>query len=563
MSARKVFPKTDLSTSGVEHIVNASGDVAVDPEVLPPKTTLVSFAKHSKHSQGYDFGRWYGLSIDEIVYACQRQIERFIDKQDADVEISTIRTYAAKLDGFFDYLFMLSKALDRTLTLSDVNRSLIDGYLGFLRDGGTKTSAQKSAYQSTKAVLKALCARKLIPEKLTGDERTFPANPFPGVHRTTKGEKPLSSREKREVVRALRMAIAPLFAADVTPTSELISAAFLLVALHTGRNTTPLLEMTVDSLRPHPKDGTRFLVLYKRRGHSTTKVALRGNRKESLDIESVGAVKATVVQIIERVIEVTAQLRINAEEGNKNLVWLFSMAKRHRYGGAPGETSALAAATLAAGIAQLVEKHQLRDSDGKPLRLNVSRLRKTFVNRMYELLDGDLVSTAEASGNSVPVVDHSYLTPGEDAAKNWRFMGITLVNELLTGTLGATERTPVARCSDTQQGEYAPKRDGSPCMSFLNCLRCKNLVVTGDDLYRLFSFYWRLLKERARMDIKRWKRQLAHIVRLIEHDVIEHGLSRKVFSQAAVDSARKRARTDPHPFWRADTIIADISEIAT
>ncbi|KGV21291.1 hypothetical protein [Burkholderia pseudomallei] len=178
---------------------------------------------------------------------------------------------------------------------------------------------------------------------------------------------------------------------------------------------------------------------------------------------------------------------------------------------------------------------------------------------MFELLDGDLAATAAAAGNSPSVVDRSYLEPGEEASKNWRFMGMTLVNELLTGTLGATEKTPVARCSNTSHGEYAQKQDRSVCMSFLNCLRCRNLVVTGDDLYRLFSFYWRILKERTRMDVKRWRRQLAHIVRLIEQDVIEQGLRRKVFTRAMVDYERERARVDPHPFWKADTIISDLA----
>ena len=559
MNKRKNFPRTDLSTPGIEQIIGLDGNAAVPPEVIPPKTTCVYFTKNSERSRSYDFGKWYGAGLDEIVYGCQRQIERFVDGQDAEVTPATVRSYTQGLENFFIYLSIVGRVQNNHLALRDISRSTVDGFLGFLRDGGTATSAQKSVYQSTKAVLKALCRRGLIREHLTGDVRTFPPNPFPGVHRTTKGEKPLSLREKRDVVRALRVAIAPLFAEVVVLTSELVAAAYLLVALHTGRNTTPLLEMPIDALRPHPKDNTMFLVLHKRRGHSTSKVALRSDRNESMDIESIGAVKASVVDIIRRVIKVTTSLRAAAPEEMRNLVWLFPMVHSARGVGGPGETSALTPSTLALGITGLVRSYGLCDADGKPLRINVSRLRKTFVNRMYELLDGDLAASAAASGNSVPVIDHSYLQPGEDAQRNWRFMGITLVNELLTGTLGSTERTPVARCSDTTGGEYAPKKNKYLCMSFLNCLRCKNLVVTGDDLYRVFSFYWRLLKERSRMGVKRWQRQLAHIVRLIERDLVEQGIQRKVFTQAMVASAKERARTDPHPFWRSDTIIAEMT----
>ena len=39
------------------------------------------------------------------------------------------------------------------LTLQHVDRSIIDGYLGFLRDTGVATPAQKNRYSATKAVL--------------------------------------------------------------------------------------------------------------------------------------------------------------------------------------------------------------------------------------------------------------------------------------------------------------------------------------------------------------------------------------------------------------------------
>lgn len=141
-------------------------------------------------------------------------------------------------------------------------------------------------------------------------------------------------------------------------------------------------------------------------------------------------------------------------------------------------------------------------------------------------------------------------------------MGLALTNELLTNTLGASERTPVGRCSDVEHGDYAPKKQGLVCTNFLSCLRCRNYVVTGDDLYRLFSFYWRVLAERSRMRPQQWKRQLGHIVRLIDRDVIDVGLAKGVFQRTMVDAERSRAKTDPHPFWRADSIFQDISEIS-
>lgn len=224
--------------------------------------------------------------------------------------------------------------------------------------------------------------------------------------------------------------------------------------------------------------------------------------------------------------------------------------------------AALYSKRLSDDIAALVDLCQLKDADGNPLRINVSRLRKTFVNRINEILDGDLATTAVAAGNQPRVTEQHYLRPGSDAKKNWRFMGACLVTELLTGTVGATERTPVGRCSDIRSGEYAPKQSGGVCQSFMNCLRCRNYVVTGDDLWRLFSFYWRVLKERTRVGSRRWEKHLAYIPRMIDRDVVQDGLARKVFTRNQVDAARDRARRDPHPFWVGETIISDLEDLA-
>jgi hypothetical protein len=148
------------------------------------------------------------------------------------------------------------------------------------------------------------------------------------------------------------------------------------------------------------------------------------------------------------------------------------------------------------------------------------------------------------------VAARNYLSPGEDAPRKWRFMGQCLVEELLKNTLGATARTPMGHCTNPTRGQYAPRQSGAHCFQFWNCLRCRNYVVTGDDLHRLFSFELLVLAERNRIPKRRWQREYAHIPRLIERDVIDAGLRRKVFCQAQVDDARERARIDPHPFWR-------------
>lgn len=560
MGKRKTFIKTDLSTPGIEHALSAAGKIVRLPERVPPANTAVRFAPNPANARIFDLAPWYGHGIDEITYACQRQIERFIDKQDSDVESATIVGYCRiGLRRFLDFAVMFAAALKRPLHLADITRVTIDGYLKYLGDTGLARAPQRVAFYYTKAVLAALGRRGFITVVTAGDDATFPKNAFSNSHRSVSGETPLSLTERKAFAAAVKNSVQHLYATDAgPPTKQALSHALLVVALHTGRNTTPLLEMPTDCLRPHPKDATEFLVLYKRRGHTSSKVAVRSNSPIDRVVESMPTVRPTVGRLIQRVIELTRELREQAPAEIRDRVWLFRAQPR----GTAGHISALCSKRLAEGISALVEMHELRDSDGKPLRINVSRLRKTFVNRVHEILDGDVVLTSAAAGNQPRNTDQHYLRPGSDAQRNWMFMGVCLVRELLTNTLGATERTPVGHCSDNKTGEYAPKHNGAVCQSFLNCLRCRNYVVTGNDLWRLFSFYWRVLKERSRVDKKRWEKHLAHIPRLIDRDVAQDGIARKVFTQAQVDAARERARRDPHPFWASDTIISDLADLA-
>ncbi|MGB4074766.1 hypothetical protein [Pseudomonas sp.] len=552
MGTRKEFTKTDLSTPHVEHCHDEVGNVLILAEVIPPKNTMVKFERNASSSRSFDFSRWYGTGIDAITYACQRQIERFLDGQDGAVLNSTISAYCKNgLRNFLEYCALRAMAFDRDLVLGDVSRDLIDGFLGYLAEKDLVTTAQKSLYTHTKSVLLALGRRGLIPLVSFGDNATFPRNPFPKSNHKAKGETALSQRERQAFVVALRQAIKPIWADDTPVTGTLLSFALLAVALHTGRNTTPLLEMTRDCLRPHPKDNTMFLVLWKRRGYNTSKVVLRADSDAERLLESTPSVRTNVERLIRRIIALTAPLVAEAPDDLKDRTWLYRIRSNKHV----GQVSALSDNYLAFSAERLVAEYDLTDSGGKPLRINVSRLRKTFANRIFDLTNGDLATTAAALGNTPQVADQNYLKPDANTRRNWQFMGEVLVQELLTRAIGATYwDTPMGRCSDPENGQYAPKREGATCINFMNCLRCTHYAVTAEDLYKLYSFYFRVLTERSRMDKRRWEKEYAHIPRLIDQYIVAEGVRRGTFKTEAVEAARARARSQPHPFWSVDLI---------
>ncbi|MNJ32000.1 hypothetical protein D3C77_266550 [compost metagenome] len=551
MGKRKVYARTDLIGLQVEHSLDQQGRVVMPPEAIPPARTLVAFGRNASGSRSFDFAPWYGSGIDPITYACQRQIERFLAGQDTQVEVSTVVSYCYNgMHNLLDYLLLRATALGYGLTLADIDRELIDDFLGHLAGKGWAISSQKHVYDHTKSVLLALGQRGLITLVIAGDAATFPRNPFPNSNRKKKGETPLPKAQRQALAAALKQAVMPIWQDDIPLTGELLTYALLIVALHTGRNTTPLLEMGRDCLRAHPKDDSTFLLLWKRRGHNTSKVILRGESTNERLLESTPIVKINVERLIRHVIARTEQLRAEAPHDIQAHIWLY----RSRRNKGRGQVSALSDITLLYGIRKLVANYGLTDTDGQPMRINVSRLRKTFANRIFEILDGDLATTSIALGNTPQVAGRHYMVASEDSKRNWRFMGDVMVEELLTHTIGTTYKTPMGRCSNPVNGQYAPKREGATCINFLNCLRCRHYVVTGEDLYKLFSFYFRVFDERMHMDKRRWTREYAHIPRLIDDYIVAEGLRRGVFKLEAVETARERARIEPHPFWSSDVV---------
>lgn len=101
---RRAFVRSDLSTPAVEHARDAfTGNVVLLPDRVPPVDTVVRFSNNAAGARTFDFAAWYGVGIDELTYVCLRQIERFADRQDMDIEPTTTVSYCqAGLRPFFD-----------------------------------------------------------------------------------------------------------------------------------------------------------------------------------------------------------------------------------------------------------------------------------------------------------------------------------------------------------------------------------------------------------------------------------------------------------------------------
>lgn len=534
------MPRKRLIESDYKLSALRKAHLDLEPERTPPPMEFEAF-------NNLNFRVWYGIGLDEIAKEFHRVLwdgkrtGLFADRH-------LYHLYHTLSIGFFTFLQEYREVQRRKLQLSDITPGMVKAFLDWLKHLPAKTKSkslgyttQKKIYDSCATVLRTLGREGLV---LRG-EVLLPRMPFPGSKRRGKRHKPYSSSETERLLTAIARELRESKDGKLhlTPCQVLVHH-LLLIAARSGRNTTPLLELTRDSLRDHPiKPNRRLLVTFKRRGYNTDIQSFMV-RPSGRQLESITTVSLDVVSLYENVIKLSDPLLSELPESERENLWVY----RSVYGRMIGQVRVLSAETMGLAIKAFVKRNQLRGDDGNPLSVTISRLRKTFVNRLWELTGGNTFAVAQLAGHTVDVSDSMYLAAPPEAKRNFKWCGEALV-EKLRNEASASEpdigvATPVARCGDPLHGKFAPKDGKSYCMDFLNCFRCPSQIITVDDLWRIFSFYWLLIRERAHLPRNQWSKRYAWVIREIDR------VTAAKFRKADVDQARNRARTDPHPMWR-------------
>lgn len=505
---------------------------------------------------------------DDIVIALRNAVWRlgpsFSDK--------TIRTLCASgISTWFGFLDCKYESGVPILGMADITTALIEEYIKWLRfrsaDTATKRlsySSAKSTYSQTKSVLSECVNVGLLQRGI------FPKNPFPNSNRAKQSYKSYSRDEMVRLMKALSTDLLNIRGGSFSGTeSDRLAVYFFLIAARTGRNPTPLLEAERNALRPHPLNPKTkaLLVLYKKRGNN---VSLQSFRK-SCDVEGIATVQSDVATLFSEVLKITEIYVPQVPANHRNRLWLCrrEAANQHR-----GLIAVMDGGILHNAGKRLVKRHDLKSDalesgrvEKAAFQLTTMRLRKTFATRMWQLSGGDLIKTAQALGNTPSISDMHYLEVTPEMERQHKFVGhcleatlrglehdavtiSTIASEMkvpeeeVVRILNGKNNTGVGRCTSPFFGEYAPKDGKNACTSFLYCFRCPNQVVMEADLYRLFSFYWLIIKERNFMDRTKWKRVYGWVLREIDGDVCSK------FSPQSVKDARDVARANPHPMWR-------------
>lgn len=522
MGTKKRFNDAKIKSQGTPSIETKRPVLKLDA----PEDQQVYWGKNATSSNGFDFSDLYECGFDAIVSALQQTIQIMIEER--TVAPSTITSYCyVGIKYFADYLALYQAAEGRELALTDLSTELIHNYISHLKTAYPNGSSAKIFYTHSKSVLVKMQGMDWI------NGVDFPQNPFPNSNRKVKGQLAFSKAERRRLAYALRDDVNGILEKKSPLTGYELTILMCAIALRSGMNRTPLLEMTTDSIQEHPlKENRKLLVLYKRRGNATKVQVLRHQKS----VENVQTVLADVAVMIQHIIQCNASVR---QEMDSDLVLVYRATSNANV----DQGAALSNSLLEKNIAKWVAGRQLLDDNGKPLKVNISRFRKTFENRIFELSGGDPFVTAALAGHSVKVSDSHYLEAPKEAEKNFNFMGRIRVKELTDNVRGIEQNTSVAKCADSGQ---KTDREGNKiyCTDFLACVRCRNMVVTKEDLYRLFSFYWLLVSEREQIGAKRWKKYFAHIIRIIDNEIATQ------FDPESVQAVRAEAEANPHPAWK-------------
>lgn len=478
---------------------------------------------------------------------------------------ASITTYFMAIKAFWKFLDHYDANEVKIGYMREIDATTIEHFLSWLaiqvvpkahRNEGKPLSVahQRGTYGSIKSVL---INRQRLNSHCISPDLVFPKNPFPNSNRATAPREGYSPDEQQQLISAINSDLKLLHVEGFDSLSPLqVQIVHLLALGHaTGLNLQPLLELKRDSLRSHPLPDREILTTEKRRGWTTHSISIKSIDSSPPTEHKVDPIPHFLGDHIRALCEFTARFLVQASADLQHYIFLCPVTKGPRI----NQVRRLTRQDAKAGMRNFVLRHHLRDGNGQPFPLSFSRLRPTFGMELYRRTK-DIRRVAAALGHaSTETTARHYVTRSPDATRDHAFVldamcaSFTRTQTEAGVVLAADGSIPASEVQDLLRTGYATgiahcrnpfRSDESVCKKFFTCFKCPNMIVFEDDLWRLFSFYEKLLSERPKLRADHWMRTFGPIVRRIDEDIAPQ------FPADKVQAARDRARTSPHPTWR-------------
>ena len=577
--------------------------------LLGPNARLSSSVRTIKLSPALNQG------IDDWIFASTDAIRAQLR---SGKSAETCISYRTGMLHFFDYLTNGSNgagvANSKPSKPADLKPMHVFEFIAWVKKKG---QLQGWADESTRVIyfeVKAVFAQMFELGLIQGEtHRFFKRGAFKrgsvGSHHTS-----FSENEQELLSAAIKSDLSAIHHGRLKVSMRELQALRLLVVAHRmGHNTTPLLELTRDAMKPGLLPGTILLKTTKYRNRKVASQVGRAgpaegtadNRSTASQIDTPRTNDDQSVDsgqdylpfsfgegaVIQQAIASTTHLLPNAPAGLKNLVWLYEISNNGPHGRRKGDISSLTPGSLIVSIKSIVKRHNLVGDDGKQLVVNTSRFRKSRFDRVFRITDGDLAITANLMGNTPSVAAVNYPSMNNSLlAEAAGFMnedyvglmldpagtGTAIAGGLVDGGNGSTLRvidikpmdhvhthTPVSGCSDPLGGEHAPK-NGSACDRFVMCLFCSSFAIVGtvDELWRLFSFQ---VFARAELDYLEEHLGPLHTGDERLEDLRNRyrlaipyidSFTQRQFTANRVSQARSKTAAGLHPFWKIQVSVS-------
>lgn len=546
-------------------------------------------ARFANGERVVDLSNWLGRGIDPWVWASAAALRSLL--LSGSRETATISSHGKRLLHFYRYLTE-GRSVPRAASPSGFTPLHLQEFAGWLQKHEQTHHWSKHSIRNVFASIRAVL-NELFAQGFIASDPSFVLHRVKIPRATEKESRQgsLNDAEQERLAEAIKRDLIDSHHERLTlRDSEAQALRLLLIAQRQGMNPTPLLELRRDAMAPGLLPGTIRIRTVKHRSkrvRSSTARAASTADWDSTAAEHEVTVGLSEGAVLQQAIAATQHLVAEAPAHHKDRVWLYRSPGSGR--SKRGSVTCLAPKTLHNAIQDLVRRHDLRGDDGLPLKVNLSRLRKSYFERAFRLADGDLLKTANLMGNTPRVVGLNYATmSGHRMVEAADFMNTELTASMRHDVISKSEPVPgeqrvvelrsdkpmvivgsgqaspaaplataMTRCTDTLHGEYAPGDGHNHCQRYVMCLFCPNCAVVGTvtELWRLFSFQVFARDELAHLDAvlgsQRSDDDVLEDLRERYRLVIAYidDFTRQHFAEDVVAQARAKTAAALHPYW--------------
>ncbi len=393
--------------------------------------------------------------------------------------------------------------------------------------------------------------KKLISDGVTKKDLKLPNNSFSNSNNESEKTLPYSQSERMRIVAACNKEFDLIKAGVVKKHRQIYVPYILTLALRTGFNLQPLLDLTIESMKSGVLDGRLEISIKKNRGYSTQKISIDdvdGN-------DEIKYVSKRIGPLMRDLIKMSKDFRSQLIKETDRSLWLVLTNT--------GEIRKLNQEEIWVNIQRFKEKYEIMDDAGKPLQLNIRRMRPTFAHAMLRINGGDLRDLQKRLNHKDINTTLGYLDGNQEEFKSsFKFRGIVMQHALSGGSkeslslelncsledaeklISGNNSMITGNCLNPLNSPFKKSRDNSPCTQFMSCFKCHNQVVMKEDAHKIFSFYWFLLEKKNHMPKRAWENGYEWIIQTIDLEILP-----KLGILKEIEEIKSKAKLNPFPAW--------------